>query len=483
MKTNRGILLAFLAIILIGLTACSGSGGDPVTAKVFVNGTAMSANTKAVSSDVSFASANIIVGGEDITGQLEPVGTVDPATGESGQNASDVQSGNNNVEFGTEITVPDANVTYSVEPKAGFVFDEWEIMRWKLVNDHRDNWRSMIVEIKKAVARDSQTITIRPELIQYIRPEFDRGAYVDFEAEEGGDGSSGKPFDSISSAISFIKNETRYDDDEFTLKIRGTSAQSIDLTSLSSGLGYWNDDLEVELKILGGYDEDWNLSSNRTEISSIKLPSINRGIEMEIKLEFRNITFDELNLSDIFGNSNMRDDDDDEIEIDFRNCTAETLTGASGRTVNGLVVKKLADNTSDVTFVNSDAPYGDGNTYYHSVIRDWTEGSGSIIGKNNIVVAEAPTGTQNCGGSENYYNASFGEDYKNSSLEELICTAAPLSEDSISGLDDDILEEDIEGRERYLSDEEDGDDDDDDRPPVRDIRVSYGPYEYKPIDD
>lgn len=479
MKTNRGILLAFLAIILIGLTACSGSGGDPVTAKVFVNGTAMSANTKAVS-DISFASASIIVGGDDITGQLEPVGTVDPATGEADQNST-VQSGNNNVEFGAEVPVAGTTVPYEVQPRPGFVFDEWEIMRWRLPNSDR---RNLIAEIKEAIAGDKQTIQIRPELIQYIRPEFDRGAYVDFEAKEGGDGSSGKPFDSISSAISFIKNETRYDDDEFTLKIRGTSAQSIDLTSLSSGLGYWDDDLEVELKILGGYDGDWNLSGdNRTEITSIKLPSINRGIEMEIELEFRNIEFNELNLSSIFGNSNARDDDDDEIEIDFRNCSVVTLTGASNRVVNGLVVEKLADGTTGVTFVNSDAPYGDGNTYYHSVIRDWTEGSGSIIGKNNIVVAEAPTATQNGGGSENYYNASFGEDYKDSSLEGLICTAAPLSEDSISGLDDDILEEDIEGRERYLSDEEDGDDDDDDRPPVRDIRVSYGPYEYKPIDD
>lgn len=481
MKTDRSILLAFLAIILIGLTACSGSGGDPVTAKVFVNGTAMSANTKAVS-DISFASADIKVDGTTITDQLRPVGIIDSATGEAAEDPN-INSVTNNVEFEAEVPVTGTTVTYEVQPRPGFVFDEWEIMRWKLVKDYPNDWRSMIVEIKKAVAGDSQTITIRPELIQYIRPEFDRGAYVDFEAEEGGDGSSGKPFDSISSAISFIKNETRYDDDEFTLKIRGTSAQSIDLTSLSSGSGYWDDDLEVELKILGGYDEDWNLSGdNRTEITSIKLPSINRGIEMEIELEFRNITFDELNLSDIFGNSNMRDDDDDEIEIDFRNCIVDTLTGASNQIVNGLVVKKLADNTSNVTFVNSDAPYGDGNKYYHSVIRgDFT---GAIDGKNNIVVAAAPEGTPSGNGNDNYYNASFGEDYKNSSLEKLICTAAPLSEDSISGLDDDdILEEDIEGRERYLSDEEDGDDDDDNRSPVRDIRVSYGPYEYKPIDD
>ena len=117
--------------------------------------------------------------------------------------------------------------------------------------------------------------------------------------------------------------------------------------------------------------------------------------------------------------------------------------------------------------------------YYHSVIRG--DSIGEITGKNNIVVAD-PVDTQSGDGSKNYYNASFGENYKNKEFEDAICTAIPLSEE-FGGLDDDILEEDIEGRERYLSDEEDGDDDDDDRPPVRDIRVSYGPYEYRPIDD
>ena len=472
MKTDRSILLAFLAIILIGLTACSGSGGDPVTAKVFVNGTAMSANTKAVSSGISFASASIIVGGDDITGQLEPVGTVDPTTGEADQNST-VQSGNNNVEFDADVPVTGTTVIYEVQPRPGFVFDEWEIMRWKLVNDHRDNWRSMMVEIKEAIAGDSQIITIRPELIQYIRPEFDRGAYVDFEAEEGGDGSSGKPFNSINTAITGIEKE-KYDDDEFTLKIRGDHPQEFDLSGLSYESGYWHDDeLEVELKVLGGYDDDWNLSSNRTEISSIKLPSINRGTEIDIELEFRNITFTDFDLSTIFGNINARDNNDMDVELDFRNCIVDTLTGASNQIVNGLVVKKLADNTSNVTFVNSDAPYGSGNIYYHSVIRG--DSIGEITGKNNIVVAEAPTGTQNGDGSDNYYNIDFGPEYKKESLINEIYAATPLSED-IKGLDDDILEEDIEGRERYLLD-------DDDRPIGNIRKVSYGPYEYIPIDD
>ena len=162
-----------------------------------------------------------------------------------------------------------------------------------------------------------------------------------------------------------------------------------------------------------------------------------------------------------------------DVELDFRNCIVDTLTGASNQIVNGLVVKKLADNTSNVTFVNSDAPYGSGNIYYHSVIRG--DSIGEITGKNNIVVAEAPTGTQNGDGSDNYYNIDFGPEYKKESLINEIYAATPLSED-IKGLDDDILEEDIEGRERYLLD-------DDDRPIGNIRKVSYGPYEYIPIDD
>lgn len=474
MKTDRSILLAFLAIILIGLTACSGSGGDPVTAKVFVNGTAMSANTKAVS-DISFASADIKVDGTTITDQLRPVGIIDSATGEAAEDPN-INSGTNNVEFEAEVPVTGTTVTYEVQPRPGFVFDEWEIMRWKLVKDYPNDWRSMIVEIKKAVAGDNQTITIRPELIQYIRPEFDRGAYVDFGASPGGDGSAAQPLSTMNEVIDFISKESVFDDDELTLKIRG-DIDNLDFSSLISGR--FDDETEVELKIIGGYGNNWNPSGNKSIISSITLPKIRD--DADIELEFRNIEFNELNLSSIFGNSNARDDDD-EIEIDFRNCIVDTLAGASNRIVNGLVVEKLAPDTSNVTFVNSDAPYGDSNKYYHSVIRG--DSIEEIDGKNNIVVAAAPEGTPSGNGNDNYYNAEFGEDYKNSSLEELICTAAPLSEDSISGLDDDdILEEDIEGRERYLSDEEDGDDDDDNRLPVRDIRVSYGPYEYKPIDD
>ena len=114
-----------------------------------------------------------------------------------------------------------------------------------------------------------------------------------------------------------------------------------------------------------------------------------------------------------------------------------------------------------------------------------------------------PAGTAPADGSGNgtenlYLNVSWTEGSYKTDDQELInqiTTATPMSEEfplpATSSRDDDdfdaddLLEEDIEGRERYLSD--DDYDDDDDRSSrdlwYRNIRVSYGPYEYLYFDD
>ena len=121
MITNRKTgLLAFLAIVLIlALSACSqpdGSGAS--TAKVRVTGTAAqsSAKQRAASDTVVFASGTVSLQGEDITSQLRPEQTDTPA-------------GANDVEFHADIPVASEQVSYSVSPKPGFVFDEWKITR------------------------------------------------------------------------------------------------------------------------------------------------------------------------------------------------------------------------------------------------------------------------------------------------------------------------------------------------------------------
>ena len=121
MITNRKTgLLAFLAIVLIlALSACSqpdGSGAS--TAKVRVTGTAAQSSVKqrAASDTVVFASGTVSLQGEDITSQLRPEQTDTPA-------------GANDVEFLADIPVASEQVSYSVSPKPGFVFDEWKITR------------------------------------------------------------------------------------------------------------------------------------------------------------------------------------------------------------------------------------------------------------------------------------------------------------------------------------------------------------------
>ena len=477
MITNRKTgLLAFLAIVLIlALSACSqpeGSGAS--TAKVRVTGTAAQSSVKqrAASDTVVFASGTVSLQGEDITSQLRPEQTDTPA-------------GANDVEFHADIPVASEQVSYSVSPKPGFVFDEWKITRdSRTALKNLDRWWDVLFEIQKAIRDDSQTIHINPEYIEYIRPTFDRGYYLDPDptASESGDGSADKPFTSLDALIEELKNIRG---DELTIKIRkGDVSGSFDLSGLST---YYTDD--IELKLIGGYDEDWNLSPEKTVISSITFPGLSGNNIEELEIELRNIALTELDYGAL-PKSN------DDFEIDFRNCSVDTLSNAGGKIVNGLVVENLDVSSSNVVFINSSAPYKAESKYFHSIVR--ADGTAIISGRNNIVLGTAPSSVDGSGnGTDNLYLKPDGwNDYKteNPDLIRQIITARPMSEDfrlsSASQGDDDseaddLLEEDIEGRERYLSD-----DDDDyrfDRSSrdlrYRNIRVSYGPYEYQYFDD
>ena len=486
MITNRRTgLLAFLAIVLIlALSACSqpdGSGAS--TAQVRVTGTAQYAvNQRAASDTLTFASGTVSLQGEDITSQLRPEQTSTPA-------------GANDVEFRADIPVASDRVSYSVSPRTGFVFDEWKITRAsrsELKNDYPDSWWDVLVEIQNAIKDDSQTISIRPEYIKYIRPTFDRGYYLNPDAPEGGDGSADSPFNNLNSIIAELAkdNGRHYDDDELTIKIRSGSAGEFNLASLGQE-SYYKDESEIELKLIGGYDESWNLTEERTNIASIIFPDITNknGIE-ELEIELRNIELTELDYEDL---PRLNDD----FEIGFRNCSVGTLKNASGKIVNGLVVETLDGSSSNVVFINSSAPYEADSSYYHSIVRG--ADSNSITGQNNIVLGTAPSGVD---GSDNetanlYLNSEDWTDgsYKtdNQTLITQITTAVPLSEDFqlpvTSSRDDDdfdaddLLEEDIEGRERYLSDDGDDDDRSSRDSGYRNIRVSYGPYEYQYFDD
>ena len=446
MKTNRkAALLAFLALVLAFTVVSCSDPGHKTNAEVRVVGTAVSKDEKSrsVASELQFGSGEVWLGGNDITSSLVPA-------------EGSTTDGQNNVEFVAEVPVIGETVTYSVKHEYGFVFDEWEIVnRNKIIRGEGDNWRNVLNEIWQATRGDSETIEIRPEYIKYIRPSFDRGIYV-------------KSGENIGEKLKeYYSKSWNYDDDELTIKLE-EGEFVLDLSEIKSERG--EDEIELELKIIGGYDpSSWNIT-NRSTISEIKLPQSGGYIEeVELELEFRNISFAELDYNA------FRTKDD--FEIEFRNCSVETLKNARGL-INGLMVKAIdkAQTGRALLIMNSVAPYVEGARYYHSIVMN-DEGK-TVDGENNIIVGGS-------GDSDNYYVASWNENsYKTDDpvLIDKLIQANPLSEnllesleDHVDDMDDDFLEEDIEGRERFLLE--------DDEPGSRGIKVSYGPYEYQWFDD
>lgn len=440
-RTTRIAAVMIAATLVLVLSACS-ADREETKALIKVRGAAGSSALRAITSDQSGGSslmaAEVSVDHVDITDNLRPT----EGTG-------------NDTVFTTEVVTTSPEIFYSVSPRPGFVFDEWEIDKDAVRRDYGYSWRKVLREIEMAVDDDeameeSQSIFIAPEYTKYITPTFDRGFHVDFNAAEAGDGSAGNPFSSFDSVNDKLKN---WNHDEVTIKFRGenTTSISIDLSDITL-----NGD-EIELKLLGGYGSDWEITSNATKIESVKFPT---GLE-EVEIEFRGIDFTSLDLSAISSN--------DDHEVEFENCSIGTLKLTNGATVNA--VQATAIEGSKLVFFNSVVPYAADNTYYHSLITDW-DGSSTINGANNIVVSDESAG--GVSGSNFMIPGSKVAGYKiKGDLPEGISSAAALDEDSIKaqGDVDDYLEEDIAGRDR--NEHDDG----------RTRPVSYGPYEYLEIDD
>ena len=475
MSTNRKlVLLALMAIVLfLTLPSCDSSSPGETNAEVRVIGSAESTTPKASGAraeTMRFSSGNVIVAEKDITDQLVPE---DPST---------VTAGSNNVEFTATVPVIGETVTYSVTPKEHFVFDEWEIDRAKVKDENRSDWRRVIIEIKDAIEGDPETITIRPQLIKYIRPTFDRGYYIDPGATNG-DGTKEKPFGSIKDVFENAKFFWFNDEIELTLKVQTSdTAFELDFSSFNPDTPFKNDDgMEIELKIIGGYGSKWNVGNNRTKVSEFKLPSSIAFANIEeMEIEFRNIEFSKFDFSSLPGNSKDFDDGDNEIE--FRNCSFTNLSGYMP-VMNGMIIKSFVENSkpSNTIFANSVVPYVAGNTYYHCIITNWSEGE--IKGQNNIVISGDVKAPSDNNDKNQYVNSLQGHEYKFETPELLseLKTASPIKESELENTEvddlDDILEEDIEGNERFELDDDDYYDDYWFHQNGK-FKVSYGPYEY-----
>ena len=422
--------------------------------------------------------SHLIVDDRNITDDLKPV-TDDP----------DYQANSpNDTLFGADVPVLGNTVSYSVEPRPGFVFDEWEFSRdarSRIRREHGQNWMNVMREIMMEIAGDPETIEINPDYIKYIRPTFDRGAYFDAEYDTDHNlpiGTKSNPISNTEDLATFITkySDGRFDDDELTIKFTSSFVGSLDFSQIHSGTEhrYWDDERELELKLIGGYDSKWNYSDDRTSVEGITLPDLDKFEEIEI--EFRNIAFTELDYSNLLGSYG-----EDDREFEFRNCSVGTLSNA-GRIINGLIIDEMSADSGNTTFINSVVQYDADDTYIHSIITDYE--NGEIKGVNNIVVYSADNVVEKQDDDSNYYisRAEYEKSfvlngYKTSdqSLIDNLTTAAALNEDAFDDdhswhgieIDDDTIEEDIVGRERYLID--------DDGHYWDTPTVSYGPYEYK----
>ena len=339
-----------------------------------VVGTVAESASRSVSAAAEFASAEIIVDDRNITDDLKP-------------ESYSTSGSTNDVEFQADVPVLGNTVSYSVEPRPGFVFDEWELSRdaRSRIREYGQNWMNVMREIMRAIAGDPETIEINPDYIKYIRPTFDRGAYFDAEYDTDPDlpiGTKANPISNTEDFASFISkySDGRFDDDELTIKFTSSSVGSLDFSQIHSGTEhrYWDDEREIELKLIGGYDSKWDYSGDRTPVAGITLPDLNKFEEIEI--EFRNIHFENLDYSKLV--RGYRSDDDDR-EFNFRNCSVGTLTNA-GMAINGLIIDKMSEDSENTTFINSVVPYDADDTYVHSIITEYTDGA--IKGVNNIVV-------------------------------------------------------------------------------------------------
>lgn len=442
MKKHRNVFIVLLAVLaILTITSCSDSPGN-AKAEVRVVG---SGSSPARSLDATrFESATVEIDNVDITDKLV-------ATNEG--------SGSNTV-YAATVETPSKEIYYSVTPKAGFVFDEWEIDEKLLEKDYpnRREYRKVLRAIEEVVDNDrksaneeSQSIFIRPEYVKYLKPTFDRGIHLDpnlVTPISDADGSAKKPYKNLDEF-----DATKWNHDELTIKIRGENAElELDLSTITST---YKDELEI--KILGGYGAGWEVTENKAKVTKLVLPTINSYLE-EVELEFRNIVFDSMDLS-----SFTKD-----VEVEFENCEIGTLKVPSNmKVVNGVVVTNTVEG-NDITFFNSVVPYDAKNTYYHCLVKDV---SGKLEGSHNLV-----TGTleEEDKSSNQVVTDDKLEGYKLETGETELLD--PLNEDDsrFGAIDDveDYLEEDIIGRDRVeFGDSENGF-----------TKVSIGPYEYQNID-
>lgn len=432
--TIRAALALSLALVLV-LAGCGGNSDS--SARIVVQGTA--ANT--VARDIAggggtFSSGEVFVNSERITDLLEP----------SAESAG--QGGTGDTLFEATVDNVPHTVTLRVDPRPGFVFDEWKLNKNKLRGLQWHEYLDLLLTEEESHA---ENLTVKAEHAEYYIATFERGFYIDLEAADNpdADGTKDNPYTGFDEAIGNLPSNRYFDDDiELTFKVAGSKkAETLSIASMASVRG---GEIE-ELRIIGGYDRNWN-KTGRSEFS-ISFTGFTRSNidEFEIKsvhlpsLEYR----DDLLYND---------------DIEFHDVYVDELTVSSGTVANLMIGNVNRSGSGRLVFVNSVLDeYVNGAVYIHSLIKGGVSSPLGSDSLNNIVLADGIVGNDTW---NLYLPASASvNDYMLSDPPSSVINASSLGDDGPIEdiIDDDFLEEDIVGRERA---------DDWGR------RVSYGPYEY-----
>ena len=450
----RLIVLAISLALIAVLAGCSGGESRNSTATVYVQGAGSSASRYVAasaggSSAPGFESGEVIVSGENVTDRLS---SSDVETGQAAGGAND------KLFEATVENVPSV-VTLEVEPKRGFVFNEWRLNTHRVFTIGNLSWSEYIDLMLSPAERHSETLVVPADKAEYYIATFERGYYIDLESTSSeGIGTKSSPYGSFDEAISAMKS-ARFIDEEITFKVAGSDPSEVLTLSEMASIHTNGDELE-ELRVLGGYDSSWN----KTGRSSFRIDfsGFSRGSELE-DLVFSSIKLEALSLQDMSRNMDLDD-------IEFFNVEVGDITGNPGVLANLIITGEAPAATYVNCVVESSVP---GAAYIHSLIKEGVDGN--ITGFNNIIVSGTETKVW-----ENNLYVPAGTEIRGYLLVDppAEATSARMYDDDIfenvldAEVDDDLLETDISGRSRS---------EDDDHFHGRGPEASYGPYEYLDI--
>ena len=427
---RRNIILSVLILSIALLFTSCDSTSDNGVATIKVQGTVVSSDNTRASDRSLEMMANIEVNGT-------------PLSINDFKNANGILTPGSNQELIAKVEVPSSKVTLSVEPKEGFIFDEWEFDRRATP---RLSWKERReIEAILDPIDENETIEVPTKYTKYIRATYDRGYYVTLSTNGGnGKGTKDNPFTIGELEEELDKTHGYWFDDELTIKVTGNG--KLELSQFKN--------LE-EIKIIG-YDN--------AVITTISLPSLKKDFELEI----RDVTIETLNAEILPTNHG------DDAEIEFENVIIKSLENTDNKTFANMNVELIANPGG--TFVNSVLPYYADTTYYHSlIITNKSEDVGNVVikGKNNIVVVDTLP-TKNDDNNLYITREEYNKDpspwkVDPSIVKNKVIKATALDEDKFPEYIEDFIEEDAFGRDR--PEEDDG------------MPVSYGPYEYQDWDD